>query len=286
MAQLFLIQNQIESYPVPIKKLIRKYTKLKHFRSKQVLSFAHEKGFSIPEDDGSYTTYINADLPGGMDTFTYAHELAHIYLKHHELYDIETLTDQEYWYLDREANIFASCLLIPEKILKHEIQKLSQKLSIRALARLKDLFNVSWQTLIFRLDELQLCSKKLTQFLFDQYDKTNDASYYLKNFCTSAHSRRRTMVLKAFKTPGVDSNMRFISCPSCGNHIFSSDAKHCKRCGERLFNPCANHPKQQSSCGKLNVMDSLFCECCGAQTRLGFFYERMQEQAETAATLE
>ena len=157
MAQLFLIQNEINSLPVPIKKIIRKYCKLKEFKNKQSLDNAQEKGFSIPEDDGSYTTYINADLPCGMDNFTYAHELAHIYLKHHELYDVETLTDEEYWYLDREANIFASCVLIPEKWIKRE---LSINISIRELARLKELFNVSWQTLKYRLHELQLCSNE------------------------------------------------------------------------------------------------------------------------------
>jgi Predicted Zn peptidase len=276
--------NKIKSLPIPVKDLIEaKYT-LSFFSNEQC-KYGQEKGFSIPFGD-SFIIFINSDLPDGMDNFTLAHELAHLVLKHHDEYDIDNLTNRELWILDREADIFAACLLMPESLVKENI---NDKLSIAEIGRLKCEFAVSWQAIINRLDELKICSKAMTQEMFLRWrdSKKKDAAYYQQefNYCTSIRiPEKRIISVEQFRIPEVDDKLRFVFCPACGNDDISSDAHYCKKCGEYLYNLCTNTNGSRMRCGERNVSDALYCEYCGAQTTLKQLIDRVHSYDEIAAT--
>lgn len=104
-ALAFLRQREVQCPPVPVKKLIKELGWLYFFLNSQNPDFIDEEGFSIHES-GMYYIYINADLPTGRDNFTYAHETAHIVLRHHLKYDVDSLDEHDLWLIDRETNIW------------------------------------------------------------------------------------------------------------------------------------------------------------------------------------
>jgi len=41
----------------------------------------------------------------------------------------------------------------------------------------------------------------------------------------------------------TDKNLRFVSCPRCGNEEYSEDAKYCRICGFSAYNECDGSPE-------------------------------------------
>jgi len=285
----FLRQMGIQSPPVSIKKLLKQFGRLFYFSNEQGYDFPEEKGFSYPVGD-IYHIYINKDLPNGRDNFTYAHELAHIVLNHHFEFDIDYLTNRELWMLDREADIFAVRCLMPKQWVRSCI---SLPLNVPEIGRLKKIFDVSWEAMINRLDELQILSKENARQLFNEwkiarsggklYIAENKIDYKSGiNYCTSIKGkvvRSSANKFKDIRLPEVDENMRFIDCPACGNNSFSSKAKFCKKCGQYLYNLCINietDPRYNHEyCGKANMPDALYCEYCGAKTMVLELLDKM-----------
>ncbi|GAB6159367.1 hypothetical protein JCM39194_25680 [Desulfotomaculum varum] len=292
-ALMFLREMGVGNPPVPVKKLIKKLGKLFLFDSQANPEFADDKGFSGTTKTG-YIIYINQDLPGGMDNFTYGHEMAHIVLNHHLEFDVEDLTDKELWMLDREADIFSTNLLMPEDWIRSYV---NLPLTVPEIGRLKALFDVSWKALTNRLDELGIRTKAEINRLFSEWKKQKEISYNRTTF--SIHSitngtsydeevvienisyrsseemetKRCLNMSEPFIFPEIDENMRFLKCPNCGNNNFSPKASFCKKCGYYLYNICTNaqsDPRQMSNwCGQANVPDALYCEYCGCITAMG-----------------
>jgi len=161
-ARFFLHEMSVQAPPVPVKKMIKKLGRLFYFHNLQDPDFINEQAFSY-HDGTTYRIYINRDLPDGRDNFTYAHEIGHIVLKHHEKFELDNLTDKEYWILDREANIFAAHCLMPENL---TLAVVRSPITIGEIGRLKDTFGVSWEAMVNRLDELGIQSKDKTKQLF------------------------------------------------------------------------------------------------------------------------
>lgn len=277
-AHLFLREMNVQAPPVYAKQLLKNHCRLFFYNNALTDESCQENGFSCLVG-GAYRVYINTDLPAGRDTFTYAHELAHIVLKHHEEFDTLYLTDHEHWLLDREADIFAASILMPEEWVKSYIQS---PVTVQEIGRIKDLFGVSWEAVINRLDELKIHTRAKTKQLFTTWHNRNNrslglvsyknaAAYRLEvNFCTQ---QKGAMVLLAesLETPDVDQNRRYVKCPNCGNMDFSHDAGFCKKCGQYLYNGCTNFehdPRAVYICGRNNVSDALYCEYCGSKTML------------------
>lgn len=86
--------------------------------------------------------------------------MAHIVLKHFQIYDCNFLNDEELIILDREANIFVREFLMPEKLVR---MYAIPPVSVPALGSLKEKFDVSWEAMINRLDELGIQNKALTK---------------------------------------------------------------------------------------------------------------------------
>jgi Zn-dependent peptidase ImmA (M78 family) len=240
-ALAILKKYNIQVPPVPAEQIIKKEGwQLSYFSTSQYPDFANEEGF-CRLNEGRYYLYLNAELPAGRDVWTYAHETAHIVLKHHELYDTNDLTKHENWLLDREADIFAANYLMPEEWIF--IRTDSRQICLIAdIYDLKTQFGVSWEAMIIRLDELSVQSKNLTHSIFNH---------------------RRKLLQQDGLIIEVDSNMRFLSCPGCRGRNISDSASYCKICGTYLFNDCTN-----PDCGRHNTPDARYCECCGAETIL------------------
>jgi len=96
------------------------------------------KGYSVDYVNGKYdlniygalqidrkTVEVNADVPinEGMENFTIAHELGHIVLHVHKIENNNTPacdfdSDHKDNLIERDADAFAACLLMPESIIK------------------------------------------------------------------------------------------------------------------------------------------------------------------------
>ncbi|MEW8960056.1 MAG: ImmA/IrrE family metallo-endopeptidase [Moorella sp. (in: firmicutes)] len=125
-----------------------------------------EQGFTTYHPAEGYKVYINICQPDGRINWTYTHELAHIVLKHFQTYDCNSLNDEELSILDLEANIFVREFLMPEKMVRiYAIPPVS----VPALGRLKEKFDVSWEAMINRLDELGIQNKTLTLKMLDEW---------------------------------------------------------------------------------------------------------------------
>jgi Zn-dependent peptidase ImmA (M78 family) len=239
---------------------------------------------------GKYAIVYDENRYARKVTYTIAHEIGHIVLGHLVNFDQTSvlngeLSDHEYWVLDREAEIFAANLLMPcDAISAH----FKAPVTVPGLGKLINRFVVSWQSMIIRLDELGLCNKCEIAVLLLQWEaKKNHRDTRLSifeigkklakqfrfiNICTGEVPQAMVTppkMTRPFEAPGMDANMRYLSCPFCGNDDFSAEASYCKRCGTYLFNECTNVEESFSGyCGKRNVSDALYCEYCGSTTSL------------------
>lgn len=94
-------------------------------------------------------------------------------------------------------------------------------LSIAKIGLLKCTFGVSWQAIINRLAELNMCSKFKIDAMFYQWSKSKNkgAAYHRQqfNYCTSIKVSKEMVSMAHFEFPKVDDKLRFLSCPICGN---------------------------------------------------------------------
>lgn len=74
-------------------------------------------GFSVNQD-GRYYIFYNKDAYSRRITFTLAHELGHIVLKHHELVGTKVLMSGGCGVAEDQANIFARNILMPPQATK------------------------------------------------------------------------------------------------------------------------------------------------------------------------
>lgn len=115
---------------------------------------------------GGYLTVLNVSRNPYRIRFTCGHESGHIVLRHFEEFDVDTLTEPERRVLDREADIFAREILMPEDWVR---EYASPPCSAQQLGRLKGLFGVSWDALLRRLDELGLQSESVSRIYLREY---------------------------------------------------------------------------------------------------------------------
>lgn len=159
-ARFFLHELGITQFPINARKIVQKLARLYYF------SDDTEEGFTTYQPAEGYKVYINICLPDGRINWTYTHELAHIVLKHFQTYDCNSLNDQELSILDREANIFVREFLMPEKLVR---MYAIPPVSVPAIGSLKEKFDVSWEAMINRLDELGIQNKALTQKMLAEW---------------------------------------------------------------------------------------------------------------------
>lgn len=178
---------KITSPGVPAKFLLKQYGRLFYFsgfceESRNDFGFCKYNGYE-------YQIYINKDLTGGVDNFAYGHELGHIVLGHFTDFDANNLSDRQLWFLNREADIFATNLLMPESLIYKYVEL--PFLSVREIGQYKNLFGISWEAFINRLDELHLCTKRNIERLFEterkeKIERYKSAREWLESFNQTA----------------------------------------------------------------------------------------------------
>jgi Zn-dependent peptidase ImmA (M78 family)/DNA-binding XRE family transcriptional regulator len=116
-------------------------------------------GLSIDEHDRGPAVVINTWDRISVERwiFTAAHELGHLIL-HPTAYDVSQSEENEVE--ENEANVFASYFLIPPKVFDKELEDTRGLALVDRVLKLKRIFKVSWQTIIFRMTERQSRDQK------------------------------------------------------------------------------------------------------------------------------
>lgn len=170
-AEFFLDKHHKErTIPIPIDEIIElklniKLTAVSGLKEKfDIDGFINSKCDEITIDSSVFEKFLE------RTRFTLAHEIGHMIL-HKEIYCAESfdspeeyfkyqdnISSEDYDWLERQANIFAGCVLVPDKPLREEVDKaLKDQLSkeedfaIPYLESLPEKFKVSSMVLFRRI---------------------------------------------------------------------------------------------------------------------------------------
>lgn len=121
-------------------------------------------GFSVKKDK-DFVIFTNTSSRLSREIFTLAHEIGHIQLhfeKNHSFVETpSTISGCVYDEKEQEANYFATCLLMPKdqinKFFELEISN-TERLSAMDIARLMSEFNVSFEMVLNRLENIGIIS--------------------------------------------------------------------------------------------------------------------------------
>ena len=110
-------------------------------------------GLSVAEDGSGPAIVVNSwdRISVERQIFTAAHELGHLLLHRSEFNPEESAEDLE---AEREADVFAAYLLMPERRFNKEWQEVLGLRLFDAVMKVKRIFRVSYKTVLHRLDEL------------------------------------------------------------------------------------------------------------------------------------
>lgn len=119
--------------------------------------FGGEFGFTLRLSNGQLGIAVNtrAEIPGERQLFTLCHEFGH-YMMHDEIernLGDRDLSAAEAKELERQADAFASGLLMPDRDFDVAWQATEGQLWFNRILEVKRMFSVSYQTVIYRLDE-------------------------------------------------------------------------------------------------------------------------------------
>ena len=142
--------------PISVKTLLRKLQITAMYRP---LS-EHSYGISCKSVSGKMFMLINSNSTRGRQHFTIAHELYHLYYEEspEPHFCVGDLTGVE-----KDANLFASALLMPEvgilpMVSADELKV--HKVELSTILRLEQYFSVSRNTLLVRLKDIELISEE------------------------------------------------------------------------------------------------------------------------------
>ena len=116
-----------------------------------------EFGFTLKFKDGMMGIAVNthSSIPGERQLFTLCHEVGH-YMMHcmiEEAQGGESIPPDEAKRMEKEADAFASGLLMPDADFDAAWNATEGQLWFNRVLEVKKLFSVSYQTVIYRLDE-------------------------------------------------------------------------------------------------------------------------------------
>lgn len=223
--------------------------------------------------------------------WTLAHELGHILLNHLSISNKtkifrNNLTDEEYDWMEKEANRFAS-LLLANPIILYKLQVKNSvdimkicSLSIEAAAyRFNDYLKWLKNKYINNLDVKII--NQFYNFIYKKYCLICGHALISENikFCPICGSKkliRGEGMMKYKEGVKLDENNHALICPRCDNEDIQEDALYCPICGGSLIQECANKIDrdyygndyvEQESCGCRNMKSNArFCPACGNPT--------------------
>lgn len=227
-----------------------------------------------------YIIYYNdIDLVNIVNSNRYrwniAHELGHILLDHHKstnktrIYR-SSLSDEEYDYLEAEADYFAQLILVPHVVL--------YAFKVATERQLKDFCKISGPAAARRFRDYKRWIRHINGK--DTYDKPLFHYYYnfiYKKKCLTCgahliqHEGKYCPICGNKTLQWGDGKMqykirydlneesRLYQCSVCKNENIPKDAIYCQICGTPVQNKC-------TSCGKLADSDARYCIYCGNKT--------------------
>lgn len=164
-----------EASPINAKTLLRQLNILTLYRPLSEKS----SGLSIKANDNKYFMLINSNANRGRQHYTIAHELYHLFVDDNPTPHFCN-EDKEKDTNERNADLFASCLLMPRSgVLKNiPIDELKNRsITMGTILHLEQLFSVSHQAMVYRLKKMKLIDEKQLQ-VFLGVNIKNTASLY------------------------------------------------------------------------------------------------------------
>ena len=299
-ARQVLLYYKVNTLPIDVRKLIKAsnicvikcYSKLikRHSLKKEDLYESFGKDGAVLYDATKpkpYTiVYNDIDKPTMRITWTLAHELGHIVLKHHVEFD-ETrlmrcgLIDRDYKILDAEADAFAAELLAPvivmitanwdtkDSIMQHcGLSVMAARIrsrSLRSIKQIKECYFKYERNLyyaFYNYIHLKFCPECKTFFV------SKDANYC--PICGSHSIIWKKGEINIMKYEGVNVNelSKAIVCPICQNEEILENGDYCAICGTYLVNHCSDITDEydnieKQGCGTLLPGNARYCPYCG-----------------------
>lgn len=146
-----------ENEPIHMKGLLLKLGVLTRYRPLSETAY----GLSLQTSDKRHKfMLINSNSTRGRQHFTAAHELFHLYFDASPTPHV-CRSDVEKPQSERDADTFASCLLMPAQGILGEVPQteLKTSISVATLLRLEQLFAVSHEAMVYRLRSLSLIAE-------------------------------------------------------------------------------------------------------------------------------
>ncbi|MCQ2119841.1 MAG: ImmA/IrrE family metallo-endopeptidase [Bacteroidales bacterium] len=146
--------------PVDVKSVLRRFRILTMYRPLSENSF----GISI-KTEGAMFMMVNCNSTRGRQHFTVAHELYHLFYDENPAPHVCRGAVSG---VEKDANLFASALLMPREGLLHEISEvelLQHRPNMATVLRLEQLFGVSRMSLLVRLKDMGVISETVLQEL-------------------------------------------------------------------------------------------------------------------------
>lgn len=286
-----LMDLDIKSVPINLDEI---FDDLKLTIRKQSYSdFAESKGITVkflcnyfesdlgacvydPKTERYIIYYNDTKFNQGLNRFTIAHELGHVFLEHYSQVDSNVLlrrkmSGAKYKRLEREADCFARNLLAPVPLVKKMVELNTPMTQLE----LQSAFNISLQAAGARLGFLTADYNLMQSQHYPYFDKYKINFGYFCDFCNSGeieddhnfckicgceanplYKKHNRIFYCGIK---LDSHKRSSICPICKNTKFTLNANHCKMCGSKRFNTCTN-------CNLDNDGNALWCVDCGSAT--------------------
>ncbi|MFA5880577.1 MAG: ImmA/IrrE family metallo-endopeptidase [Eubacteriales bacterium] len=294
MAYTFIVEQRIASLPVDPFKLVAK----NGWSIKTVTQIFEEHGLSISTIKDGITMYSN----GHVDTYDYhiiynekvrsdgrirwtiMHEIGHIVLRHFEdfpgvRFSRGGITGEEYDVLEKEAEIFAACVLAPPIVLYElKVESASQIQNICKISRLASENRFNYQSKWNQRPYIDIFSAKVSlsfrNFVHRKQCLNCGHGFVSMEavFCPICGNKVRrgegTMIYEGYD---LDENGRPDICPVCENEELGKEDNHCKICGTSLVNKCTGSGYDGDSgelweCETIASGNARYCIKCGEKT--------------------
>ena len=174
LAQKFRLDHGLGmAEPISVKTVLRKLEILTMYRPLSENSF----GISIKAESGKRFMLVNSNSTRGRQHFTIAHELYHLY---YDESPVPHMCDGIASGVERDANLFASALLMPREGLLSMVSDFevkNRKIKLATVLRMEQLFGVSRHTLLVRLKDIGLITEQYLKELKSIHVKESAAQY-------------------------------------------------------------------------------------------------------------
>lgn len=280
--------------PIDLNVIFKRYkltiSKVSYTRLSQKLEASIEDVCNLLESDlgaceydektERYIVYYNdTKCNYGLERFTIAHELGHIFLDHHAEINSTiilrgSIPDEKYNKIEKEANCFARNLLAPVPLVDKTIDENMGFIS----DHLQSAFKIGFKASKVRYNALHLDRYRMTPSIYEYFDTyeinfdhycTNcrNADIENSNYCKicgleyfpfieKVHGKFYDEVIK------TNEDNRVVQCPVCENEDFTEGLYFCKICGTERYNYCSDN----DNCGQVNDGNARYCKYCGSRT--------------------